>query len=181
MTKRILIGVAVTFIATLAFSCITSQVLSQPINVVAQEQKSLSRPTDIVVARNPQERVNLERFDYGTLEGINNRNMTALRELHTPGVLAVGFGEGFGNNITKGIEPHLEDVKPTAEGLKILAHPIKIAAGNWTVVTGQTSLENVSMVTVARWEDNRIAEEYVFFSEANLLDPMILGQQANTS
>jgi hypothetical protein len=60
-------------------------------------------------------------------------------------------------------------------GTKIIAHPIKIAAGNWTIVTGQTD-SNVSMVTVARWEDNRIAEEYAFISEANLLDPAILGQ-----
>jgi hypothetical protein len=84
--------------------------------------------------------------------------------------LAVGFGE----NVTRGIEPHLDDVD-NIKGTKIIAHPIKIAAGNWTIVTGQTD-SNISMVTVARWEDNRIAEEYAFRSEANLLDPGILGQ-----
>ena len=66
-------------------------------------------------------------------------------------------------------------MKPTAEGLDF--SPSDQNCGwHWTAVTGQTSLEYVSMVTVARWEDNRISEEYVFFSEANLLDPMILGQ-----
>jgi hypothetical protein len=41
-------------------------------------------------------------------------------------------------------------------------------------VTGQTD-SYISMVTIARWEDNRIAEEYAFISEANSLDPAILG------
>jgi hypothetical protein len=33
--------------------------------------------------------------------------------------------------------------------------------GNWTAVTG-TLPENVSMTTVAHWEDGKIAEEYLF-------------------
>jgi hypothetical protein len=44
---------------------------------------------------------------------------------------------------------------------RILAHPIKIAAGNWTAVTG-TLPGNITMVTVAHWNDGRIAQEYLF-------------------
>lgn len=44
---------------------------------------------------------------------------------------------------------------------RVIAHPIKIAAGNWTAVTG-TLPGNITMVTVAHWEDGRIAEEYLF-------------------
>jgi S1-C subfamily serine protease len=122
MIQKILIGIA-------AISHTSFQALNQRIYVVAQEQESLSKQTDIVIARTQQERANLEQFDFGTSEGINNRNITTLREVHTSDVLAVGFGGGFGNNITKGIEPDLGDLKPTTEGLKILAHLIKIAAG----------------------------------------------------
>ena len=171
MTKKVLIIIVATFIATLSIGYVLSQGLTHLTSVVAlEQQQSLSKPTDIVVARTAQENVNLELFDNVTFEGINNNNKTALKEIHTPDVLAVGFGE----NVTRGIDPHLDDVE-NINGTKIIAHPIKIASGNWTVVTGQTD-SNVSMVTVARWEDNRIAEEYVFFSDANLLDPAILGQ-----
>jgi hypothetical protein len=69
---------------------------------------------------------------------------------------------GFDDNTTKGIEPHTQWALEAAKsGNKILDHPIKIVAGNWTVVTGISS-ENVSMVTVARWDDGRIAEEHAF-------------------
>jgi S1-C subfamily serine protease len=122
MIQKILVGIA-------AVSHTSFQALNQRVYVVAQEQESLSKQTDIVIARTQQEGANLEQFDFGTSEGINNRNITTLREVHTSDVLAVGFGEGFGNNITKGIEPDLGDLKPTTEGLKILAHLIKIAAG----------------------------------------------------
>ena len=44
---------------------------------------------------------------------------------------------------------------------KVLDHPIKIAAGNWTTVTG-TLPGNVTMITLAHWQDGRIAEEYLF-------------------
>ena len=39
---------------------------------------------------------------------------------------------------------------------RVLAHPIKIAAGNWTAGTG-TLPRNLTMVTVAHWKDGRIA------------------------
>jgi len=44
---------------------------------------------------------------------------------------------------------------------RVLAHPIKIASGDWTAGTG-TLPGNLTMVTVAHWEDGRIAEEYLF-------------------
>jgi hypothetical protein len=106
MIQKILVGIA----ATLAVSHTSFQALNQRIYVVAQEQESLSKQTDIVRAQTQHERANLEQFDFGTFEGINNRNITTLREVHTSEVSAVGFGEGFGNNITKGIEPDLGDL-----------------------------------------------------------------------
>jgi len=40
---------------------------------------------------------------------------------------------------------------------KVLVHPIKIAAGNWTAVTGNLP-GNLTKVTTAHWQDGRIAE-----------------------
>ncbi len=52
---------------------------------------------------------------------------------------------------------------------RILAHPIKIAAGNWTAVTG-TLPRNVTMVTVAHWKDGRIAKEHLFMQNPTVMN-----------
>jgi hypothetical protein len=70
----------------------------------------------------------------------------------------------FNGNTTRGIEQHLQwamAAVSAAPESKVLAHPIKIAAGDWTAVTGALP-GNLTMVTLARWEDGRIAEEYLF-------------------
>jgi hypothetical protein len=44
---------------------------------------------------------------------------------------------------------------------QIASHPIRFGSGEWTCVVGQ--FENGErMVTVARWHDGAIAEEYIW-------------------
>jgi|SRR5215218_2249920 len=128
---------------------------------MAQEEASSSNQTEIVVAQTPEEEANLDRFDKLDFEAWNNRNWTLFQEIHSPDVLVVDFN----GNTTRGIEQHLQwamaAVSAAPESTKVLAHPIKIAAGDWTAVTG-TLPGNLTMVTVAHWEDGRIAEEYLF-------------------
>ena len=116
--------------------------------------------TVVVVAQTPEEQANLDRFDRLDFEAWNNRNWTLFEELHSPDVLVVDF---YGIT-TRGIDQHLQwgtaFVEASPES-KILSHPIKIAAGDWTAVTG-TLPGNLTMLTLARWEDGRIAEEYLF-------------------
>jgi hypothetical protein len=126
---------------------------------MSQEQSS-SNQTEVVVAQTPEERANLERFDKLDFDAWNNRNWTLFREIHGPDVLVVDFS----GNITRGIEQHVQWAMAATSAepeSRVLAHPIKIAAGNWTAVTG-TLPGNVTMITLAHWEDGRIAEEYLF-------------------
>ncbi len=134
MTNKQLFRIAMTFIAALTVGYIPFQTPIQPTLAAALEhQQSPSNNTEIVVAKTPQERANLERFDRGNFDGWNNKNWTLYREVHAPDVLAVGFGD----NTTKGIEPHVQWALEAAKSEnKIVDHPIKIAAGDWTVVTG---------------------------------------------
>ena len=158
------VGIAViTFIATLVTSYTPFQTPSQftAAAVMTLEQQSpSSNQTAIVVTQTPQEKANLERFDELDFESWNNRNWTQFREIHGPDVLVVDFV----GNTTRGIDQHLDwataftSAEPES---KVLAHPIKIAAGNWTAVTG-TLPGNATMITLAHWEDGRIAEEYLF-------------------
>jgi hypothetical protein len=160
MTQKVLIIIVVTFIAAISISYLSFQepVMVTAVSASQLQQQSIYNQTEIVVAKTPQERANLERFDKGTFDGWNKKNWTLYRDIHTPDVLAVGFSE----NTTKGIDPHVQWALETAKSdNKIIAHPIKIAVDDWTVVTGITA-ENISMVTVARWEDGKIDEEYVF-------------------
>jgi hypothetical protein len=160
MKQKVLTKIVVTFIAAISIGYLSSQapVLVTVVSALEQQQQSISNQTEIVLAKTPQERANLERCDKGTFDGWNKKNWNLYRDIHTPNVLAVGFSE----NTTKGIEPHVQWALEAAKSNnKIIAHPIKIAVDDWTIVTGITA-ENISMVTVARWEDGRIAEEYAF-------------------
>jgi hypothetical protein len=151
---------------------------------MAQEEASSSSPSSsssssssnqteiVVVAQTPEEQANLDRFDKLDFEAWNNRNWTLFQELHSPDVLVVDFN----GNTTSGIEQHLQwamAVVSAQPESKVLAHPIKIAAGNWTAVTG-TLPGNLTMVTLARWEDGRIAEEYLFLQSPPA--PMVMNQ-----
>jgi hypothetical protein len=60
---------------------------------------------------------------------------------------------------------------------KVSAHPIKIAAGDWTVATG-TLPGNLTMLTLARWEDGRMAEEYLFLQGPPA--PMMMNQTGDS-
>ena len=140
---------------------------------MAQEQSS--NQTQIVVAQTQEEKANLERFDKLDFEAWNNRNWTLFREIHSPDVLVVDFN----GNATRGIEQHVQWAMAAisaAPESRVIAHPIKIAAGNWTAVTG-TLPGNVTMVTVAHWEDSRIAEEYLFMQNPIVMNQFEPGQQ----
>lgn len=150
------------FFVTLVIVYIPLQTPTQnPIIVLALDQQTSSaNQTEIVVAQTPQERANLDRFDKLDFDAWNNRNWTFFREIHAPDVLVVDFS----GNTTRGIDRHVEwavAAVSSAPESRVLAHPIKIAAGNWTAVTG-TLPGNATMITLAHWEDGRIAEEYLF-------------------
>jgi hypothetical protein len=114
----------------------------------------------VVVAQTPEEKANLDRFNKLDFEAWNNRNWTLFQELHSPNVLVVDFN----GNTTRGIDQHLQwalrFVAASPES-KVSTHRIEIAAGNWTAATGILP-GNLTMVTIAHWEDGRIAEEYLF-------------------
>jgi hypothetical protein len=146
---------------------------------MAQEEassSSSSNQTETVVAQTPEEQANLDRFDKLDFEGWNNQNWTLFEEMHSPDVFV-----DINGNTTSGIEEHLQfgmaAVSAAPEDLKILDHPIKIAAGNWTAVTG-TLPGNMTMMTLARWEDGRIAEEYIWIpSPSGTMNQTGPGQQ----
>src|ERR687897_2664407 len=141
-----------------------------------EASSSSSNQTETVVVQTPEEQANLSRFDILDFEAWNNRNWTLFQELHSPDVLVVDFN----GNTTRGIDQHLQlamaAIAANPES-KILAHPIKIAAKDWTAVTG-TLPGNLTMLTLARWEDGRIAEKYLFLQSPP--SPMMMNRTGNS-
>ena len=65
---------------------------------------------------------------------------------------------------TEEIEDHVAWAQARAAQFpdsRIVAHPIRIGAGDWTAVTGLRNNGSM-MATIARWENGQIAEEYLF-------------------
>lgn len=170
MYKYIFLYAAVAFLVLLLFHTEASTLTQY---AMAQEQSS--NQTQIVVAQTQEEKANLERFDKLDFEAWNNRNWTLFREIHSPDVLVVDFN----GNATRGIEQHVQWAMAaisSAPESRVIDHPIKIAAGNWTAVTG-TLPGNVTMITIAHWEDSRIAEEYLFMQNPIVMNQVEPGQQ----
>ncbi|MDQ5853751.1 MAG: ester cyclase [Chloroflexota bacterium] len=107
-----------------------------------------------------QEEQNLEAFDRVDFEAWNGPDWDLFRQLHTPDVIVDWAGTR-----TEGIDAHEEMARQSlaAYPAKIVGHPIKIAQGEWTAVVGEIA-GGIRMVTVAKWRDGAIAEEYIFLN-----------------
>jgi hypothetical protein len=106
-----------------------------------------------------QEDKNIAEFDRLDFVGWNGPDWDVFRELHTEDVKVDMAGQH-----TEGIEAHVAMCKQIIEQMpdaKIANHPIKIAQGEWTAVVGEMA-NGQRMVTVAKWRDGAIAEEFIF-------------------
>ena len=106
---------------------------------------------------------NLERMDRLDFEAWNNADWHGVfTHLHTDDV----YVDMKGMPPTHGIDEHVAAMEGFVEMVggsvpQIVDHPIKFGAGEWTCVVGQSADGN-RMVTVARWRDGAIAEEYIW-------------------
>ncbi|HEV7129315.1 MAG TPA: hypothetical protein VGN32_17915 [Ktedonobacterales bacterium] len=81
---------------------------------------------------------------------------------HTDDVLVVVSGQPP----TRGIEAHIAAMKAMVEAtggtpVQITSHPISFGSGEWTCAVGEFA-GGQRMVTVAKWTDGAIAEEYIW-------------------
>ena len=81
---------------------------------------------------------------------------------HTADVLV----EVHGQPATHGIEAHIDAMKAFVETtggvpIQVKDHPIRFGSGEWTCVVEEFE-GGGRMVTVAKWRDGAIAEEYIW-------------------
>lgn len=113
--------------------------------------------TDDEVARN------LTGMDELDFNGWNKADWNGVFAQHHTDDVAV---YGKGQPPTHGIQEHIDAIKALLESTsgkvpQITARPIRFGPGEWTCVVGE--MEGYGqMVTVARWRDGAIAEEYIW-------------------
>ena len=95
----------------------------------------------------------------------NNRDADMFRRLHSGDVKV-----DFAGAVTTGIDSHVKALEPMWQaGTQLTNHEPVVAEGEWTCVVGASAPPaNMKMVTVARWRDGAISEEYLL---SNLLPP----------
>lgn len=133
---------------------------------------------------------NLKRFDRLDFEAYSHRkDMKLFKELHCPDVKVV-FPDG---RVTQGIEQHVSDINNIlfngTPDSRVTSHPIAFGSGEWTAATGVleatfsepmkmpdgTSIPptgnkvKISMATIAKWRNGCIAEEHLFWDNAEYM------------
>ena len=106
---------------------------------------------------------NLEGMDEVDFTGWNGADWDGVfAHYHTDDVLV----DVHGQPRTNGIQEHIDAMKALVETtggtpVQVKSHPIAFGSGEWTCVVGEFE-GGGRMVTVAKWRDGAIAEEYIW-------------------
>ena len=110
-----------------------------------------------------QVKANLEAMDDLDFNGWNNADWHGVfAHRHTDDV----YVDMKGMEPTRGIDQHIAAMEGYVSMVggtppRIVSHPIAFGSGEWTCVIGEAE-DGSRMVTVAKWRDGAIAEEYIW-------------------
>ena len=107
-------------------------------------------------------RQHLNSMDHLDFTAWNTPDWDLFRRLHTADVQV----EVNGGGRTDGIDAHVEAMESLiaqtgGQPMQVQSHPISFGSGEWTCVVGEFA-GGVRMVTIAKWRDGSIAEEYIW-------------------
>ena len=110
-----------------------------------------------------QVQANLKAMDDLDFIGWNNADWDGVFAHHHTDDVYVDYK---GMPPTHGLDAHIDAMKAVVEAVggsvpQITSHPIAFGSGEWTCVVGEGE-GGFRMVTVARWRDGAIAEEYIW-------------------
>jgi predicted ester cyclase len=142
-----------------------------------------------------QEKANLATFDDLDFNVFSGQRWDDLGKSHAKDI-TVHWPDG---RTTRGLEAHTADLKGMfvyAPDTRIQEHPIKIASGDWTAVTGVMEGTfskpmpvgngktmpptgksfKLSMVTIGRWKNGVMEEEWLFWDNQTFMKQIGLAQ-----
>jgi predicted ester cyclase len=137
------------------------------------------------VTRTTQEQRNIELFDIADFEFFSKQDWPRFATSHTEDVHVV-MPDGREVNGMKAHMSDMVDLFTSFPDMTIEEHPIKVAEGDWTAVVGTISgtftkpmvlsdgtsipptgkKARMRMATFARWKNDQIAEEILFWDRA---------------
>lgn len=137
----------------------------------------------------------IETFDTLDFDVFSNQKWDRLAESHAEDII-VTWPDGHD---TRGIQRHIDDLKNLfvhAPDTAIKVHPIRIANGEWTAVTGVmtgtftkpmtmadgTVIQptgkafSLPMATIAHWTNGRMDHEWLYWDNATYMAQLGIGQ-----
>lgn len=146
----------------------------------------LQAKVDKFEAEKALEAKNVALYDKMDLVAFSQHDMKTIAEIHGDDVKVVNPD----GSVTQGMDKHKGEMQwlfDTFSDIDITAHPIKFGSGDWTAGMSVTSgtfdkpmkLQDGTVIqptgkkfkihicTLVRWENGRIAEEYLFWDNAD--------------
>lgn len=158
--------------------------------------EALKRQVAEMAAQRRTEQINLTNFDDLDFNVYSGQKWNELTKSHSPDIV-VHMPDG---RITKGLPAHIDELKPMfvfAPDTRIREHPIRIASGEWTAVSGYVEGTfsqpmpigdgktiaptgksfKLGMVTIGRWnKDGVMDEEWLYWDNQSLMKQIGLAQ-----
>lgn len=196
------IGVVLASLSAFAQSPASTPKVPAPIPetaLKAEDQaqvEELKRQVTAIAAQRRTEQANLTNFDDLDFNVYSGQKWGELTKSHSPNIV-VHMPDG---RITKGLPAHVEELKPMfvfAPDTRIREHPIRIASGEWTAVSGYVEGTfsqpmpigdgktiaptgkpfKLGMVTIGHWtKDGVMDEEWLYWDNQSLLTQIGLAQ-----
>jgi hypothetical protein len=154
----------------------------------------LQAQVDAQEAERTATETHLAIFDELDLVAFNNRDMKRIKQIHADNV-KVYNPDG---TVTEPMSPHADELQFLFDtfDFKVAEHIVGFGFGEWTagisisqgkwvkpltlpdgtVLPPSGKSVSLKIATIARWEDNRIAEEYLFWDNADWNRQIGLGQ-----
>jgi predicted ester cyclase len=171
------------------------------LSLSACQQKSTSSAPEVKVPLQPGEfgraveagepAQNIAKFDTLDFDVFSNQKWGRLSESHADDII-VTWPDGHD---TRGIQRHIEDLKKLfvhAPDTAIRTHPIRIAKGDWTAVTGVMTGTftrpmpmpdgkmvqptgrkfNLPMATIGHWQNGKMDHEWLYWDNATYMQQL---------
>jgi outer membrane murein-binding lipoprotein Lpp len=190
----ILISAFVIFMNLIVAGCTNKSEESNKLQMLQTKINELQAQVDAHNAERVATAKHLEIFDELDLVAFNNRDMQRIKQIHADNV-KVYNPDG---TITEPMPPHADELQFLFDtfDFKVTKHIVGFGFGEWTAgisisegkwvkpitMPDGTVLEpsgksvSLKIATIARWENDRIAEEYLFWDNADWNRQIGLGQ-----
>ncbi|HAS1000518.1 TPA: ester cyclase [Enterobacter cloacae] len=158
--------------------------------------EALRQQVAAIASQRQTEQTNLANFDDLDFNVYSGQKWDELTKSHSPDII-VHMPDG---SVTTGLPAHVEELKPMfvfAPDTRIKEHPIRIASGEWTAVSGYVEGTfsqpmpigggktisptgkpfKLGMVTIGRWnKDGVMEEEWLYWDNQSLMKQIGLAQ-----